>query len=97
MVEFVHSIVYEKDFVYEKRALLHSKALFSFSQIPIAGYWLLAKVQSPCVDLDRIHDRAEDIADRRAEQGKNDNHNNRDQNKNQRIFNEALSLFLRCK
>jgi hypothetical protein len=46
-------------------------------------------------ELDRPHNCTEYIADRGAEQGQNNDYNNRDQNKNQRIFHKTLTLFLR--
>ena len=46
------------------------------------GLWILSAWSEHWFASDGIYDLAEDIADCRAEQGKNNNHNNRDQNKN---------------
>ena len=46
--------------------------------------------------LDVGNNVAEYVTDCRAEQGENDNYNNRDQNENQRIFDHTLSFFLGC-
>ena len=78
-------------FVHQK-ALPYGKAFLFFLVGSIAN---LAQTHNRTTVLDGIHNGAEDIADRGAEQGKNNNHDNRDQNKNQRIFNEALTFLLR--
>ena len=43
--------------------------------------------------LDVAHDVGENVADGRPEQGQNDDHDDGNQNKNQRIFNQTLTFL----
>jgi hypothetical protein len=43
--------------------------------------------------LQGSNDIAEDVADRRAKQGQDDDHDNRDQNQDQSVLYEALTFF----
>ena len=45
--------------------------------------------------LDVADDVGEDVADGWSEQGQNDDHDNRDQNKNQRVLDQTLASLLR--
>jgi len=47
------------------------------------------------VQLDVLDDVAEDVANGRAEQSKNDDYDDGDEHQNQCIFHEALAFFTR--
>ena len=55
--------------------------------IKILIFYEIAYEAIKLFELDTFDDRAEYIADCWAEQGKNNNYNNRNQNKNQRVLN----------
>jgi hypothetical protein len=48
-------------------------------------------------ELDSLDNIREDLANRRSEQGEDDDNDNSDQNEDQRVFNQTLTFFFGSK
>ena len=59
---------------------------------PPTGHFVLVGADG----LDVADDVRENVADGRPQERQDDDHNDSDQNKDQRVFNEPLASFFRC-